>query len=229
VFGEHLGRGVVAGTALVAAAGVLLAWEGAPEPRIGALLVIAACCCWGLDNCVTAELDSIAPEHITFAKGGVAGTTNVLIGLAAGGSIPGGWALAGALIVGALGYGLSITLWVAGARDLGAARGQLVFATAPFVGVVLAWTVLGEEVRAVEVGALLLAGVGVLGVLGSAHEHAHAHLAVEHVHDHEHDEHHGHHHPDTVTVGARHTHLHRHDAIVHTHPHVPDLHHRHDH
>jgi hypothetical protein len=34
-----------------------------------------------------------------------------------------------ALVIGGFGYGVSITLWVAGARDLGAARGQLVFAT----------------------------------------------------------------------------------------------------
>jgi drug/metabolite transporter (DMT)-like permease len=229
VFGEHLGRRVVGGTTLVVAAGALLAWEGAPELRIGALLIVGACLCWGLDNCVTAELDSIAPEHITFAKGVVAGTTNVLIGLATGGSIPGGWTLLAALAVGAVGYGLSITLWVAGARELGAARGQLVFATAPFVGALVAWTVLGDEVRSVEVAALVLASVGVLGVLGSGHEHPHAHLAADHDHEHEHDEHHAHDHPGAVRVGVRHAHPHHHDPVVHVHPHVPDLHHRHEH
>jgi drug/metabolite transporter (DMT)-like permease len=88
VFGEHLGRRVVAGTALVVAAGVLLAWSGTPELRIAAVLVIGACLCWGLDNCVTAELDEIPPEHITFANGVVAGGTNVALGLALGGSLP---------------------------------------------------------------------------------------------------------------------------------------------
>jgi drug/metabolite transporter (DMT)-like permease len=229
VFGEHLGRRVVGGTALVVAAGALLAWEGAPELRLGALLIVGACVCWGLDNCVTAELDAIPPEHITFAKGAVAGTTNVLIGLAAGASIPGGWTLLGALAVGSVGYGLSITLWVAGARELGAARGQLVFATAPFVGVLVAWTVLGDAVRDVELAALALASVGVLGVLGSGHEHPHTHLAIDHDQEHEHDVHHAHDHPGTVRVGIRHAHPHHHDPVVHAHPHVPDLHHRHEH
>lgn len=234
-FGEHLGRRVVGGTALVVAAGALLAWEGAPELRIGSLLIVGACACWGLDNCVTAELDSIAPEHITFAKGVVAGSTNVLIGLAVGGSIPGGWTLHAALAVGAVGYGLSITLWVAGARELGAARSQLVFAPAPFVGVLVAWTVLGDDIRGIEMAALVLASVGVLGVLGSGHEHPHAHRAVDHdhahahAHAHEHDEHHAHDHAGTVRAGIRHTHSHHHEPIVHAHPHVPDLHHRHEH
>lgn len=229
VFGEHLGRRVVGGTTLVVAAGALLAWEGAPEPRFVALLIVGACVCWGLDNCVTAALDSIAPEHITFAKGVVAGSTNVLIGLATGGSIPGGRTLLAALLVGSVGYGLSITLWVAGAREVGAARGQLVFATGPFVGVLVAWAVLGDDVRGVELAALLLASAGIVGVLRSGHEHPHAHLAIEHDHDHDHDLHHAHDHPGPLQRGGRHSHRHHHEPVVHAHPHVPDLHHRHDH
>jgi drug/metabolite transporter (DMT)-like permease len=230
-FGEHLGRRVIAGTVLVLGAGIALTWSGSPELRVGALLVVGACICWGLDNCVTAELDAVAPEHITFVKGAVAGSTNVLIGLALGHALPGGWTLVGALAVGALGYGASITLWVAGARDLGAARGQLVFATAPFFGVLVAWLVFGDPVLAVEVVALVLAGLGVFCVIGSDHEHRHHHQEVVHDHEHTHDDdHHDHHHEDErVLVGARHSHAHEHREVVHAHPHVPDLHHRHDH
>lgn len=229
VFGEHLGSRVIRGTVLVVAAGLLLAWEGTPDLRFGALLIVGACLCWGLDNCVTAELDSIAPEHITLVKGIVAGSTNVLIGLAIGDSIPGGWTLLWALAVGAVGYGLSITVWVAGARDLGAARGQLVFATAPFVGVLVAWVALGDTVRGVELAALVLAGAGVLGVVHSGHEHDHRHGEVDHDHEHDHDEHHTHHHPGETAAELRHSHPHHHEPLVHAHPHVPDLHHRHDH
>jgi drug/metabolite transporter (DMT)-like permease len=228
-FGEHIGRRVAGGTVLVVVAGATLAWSGNPELRLGALLVVGACVCWGLDNCVTAELDAVAPEHITLIKGVVAGTTNVLIGLALGDALPGGWTLLGALVVGAFGYGASITLWVAGARDLGAARGQLVFATAPFVGVLVAWVALGDPVLGAEVAALVLAAVDVLGVIGSAHEHPHHHHEVIHEHEHTHDdEHHDHTHHDP-DAGARHTHAHRHRELVHAHPHVPDLHHRHEH
>jgi drug/metabolite transporter (DMT)-like permease len=227
LFHEHIGRRVGTGTLAVVAAGAVLAWNGSPEPRLGALLIAGACLCWGLDNCVTADLDEIAPEHITLAKGVIAGGTNLLIGAALGASMPSAGVLLAALVVGALGYGASITLWVAGARDIGAARGQLVFASAPFVGLAIAWVALGDPVRTAEIVALGLAAFGVSRVLGSHHLHEHHHDATEHVHEHAHDGHHDHgHEPDQL---ARHTHRHRHEPLRHAHPHVPDLHHRHAH
>jgi drug/metabolite transporter (DMT)-like permease len=228
-FGEHLGGRVMTGTGLVVAAGVVLAWSGAPELRLGALLVVGACLCWGLDNCVTADLGEIAPEHITLAKGATAGSTSLVLGLALGGDLPAGGATLGAMLIGALGYGASITLWVAGARDLGAARGQLVFSAAPFFGVAVAWAVLDEPVRSAELAAVVLAAMGVLLVLRSGHEHEHTHPAVVHEHEHQHDDaHHDHEHED-LAVGERHMHVHEHAMLVHAHPHVPDLHHRHAH
>ena len=227
VFHEHIGRRVAAGTALVVAAGVVLAWSGSAELRWGALLIAGACLCWAVDNCVTAALDELAPAHITLAKGVVAGGANFLIGLVADGPPPLGPAL-GALVVGAFGYGVSITLWVAGARELGAARGQLVFATAPFIGAVVAWTFLGETATARELVSVALAATGVLFVLRSDHDHVHHHEAVVHDHEHTHDDgHHDHVHPDGDA--GRHQHVHEHRRLVHHHPHVPDLHHRHDH
>lgn len=229
-FGEHLGRRVLIGAGLVVVAGVTASWSDAPELRLGSLLICGACACWGLDNCVTADLDTVAPEHITFAKGLIAGTTNVVIGLALYGGVASIGVVAAALALGAVGYGASITLWVRGARDLGAARAQLVFSAAPFVGVVIAWVALGDPVRSVEVAALFLAAIGVLCVLRSGHAHDHRHDPVEHDHEHSHDDdHHDHPHPHPHLPPARHTHRHRHRALVHAHPHVPDLHHRHDH
>ena len=230
-FGEHLGRRVVTGTALVVIAGIVLAWSGTPDLRVGALLIVGACVCWGLDNCVSAELDEIAPEHITLAKGVIAGGTNLALGLVLGGALPLGAELAGALAIGAVGYGASITLWVAGARDLGAARGQLVFSAAPFLGVAVAWVALAEDVRTAEIVAIVLAAAGVARVLRSEHEHEHAHARVEHQHEHAHDNaHHDHPHDDDHAGSVRrHTHRHVHEPVVHAHPHVPDLHHRHEH
>ncbi len=231
VFKEHIGRRVVAGTAFVVAAGVVLGWSGDADLRWGALFIAGACFCWGIDNCVTANLDELAPVQITLAKGVIAGGANFTIGLALDGA-PAGWPILGALVVGGVGYGLSITLWVAGARDLGAARGQLVFATAPFVGAIVAWTVFSDTVTTREVVSLVIAAVGVSFVLGSGHEHGHRHDSAFHDHEHVHDEHHQHCHPDeTVEVSSdtRHRHPHRHDVMAHVHPHVPDLHHRHKH
>ncbi len=227
-FREHVGRHVAAGAALITIGSVVLAgWDVTPTFRLGALLVVGACLCWAVDNAVTADLDELSPAQITLVKGAVAGSVNLAVGLTTA-TPPAAPSVAGALLVGALGYGASITLWVAGARDLGAARAQVVFATAPFVGAGVAWTLLAEPVRPAELLALVLAATGVALVTRSDHVHHHVHDAVEHDHEHVHDDgHHDHVHPDGFR--GRHQHRHAHAPVEHAHAHVPDLHHRHTH
>lgn len=229
VFREHLGRRLLAAAALLTIAGILLVLEPGVGVQPGALLIVGACACWGIDNAVTARIDQISPEQVTLVKGIVAGSCNVVLGLV----VAGGWGvstseLAAALAIGAVGYGASITLWVKGARDLGAARGQVIFATAPFVGAALSWMFLGESITTVQAVAVPLAAAGVALSLRTAHEHTHHHAVVEHDHEHRHDDrHHAHAHPEVVH--GSHTHRHRHDPVEHSHPHVPDLHHGHAH
>jgi drug/metabolite transporter (DMT)-like permease len=229
VFHEHLGRRLLAAIALVTAAGVILVWRPGATVELAGLLVVGACICWGIDNSTTARIDQLSPEQITFAKGAVAGTANLVLGLIIMGAR--GLTVAhviAALGIGSLGYGVSIVLWVRGARELGAARGQVIFATAPFVGAVISWIVLGEPVVAYQLVALAIAAAGVALSLGTGHTHAHRHERLDHEHEHSHDD--GHHtHVHTPPVTGRHTHRHRHEPIEHAHPHMPDLHHGHRH
>jgi len=225
-FREHIGRRIAMGTLLVVGAGMALGWSEAPSLRVGVLFILAACLCWGIDNCVTADLGRVAPHEITAAKGLVAGATNLGLGVLLAGSFPAFGAVVAALILGAFGYGASITLWVTGARRLGAARAQLVFSAAPFVGALTAWVLLDEAATTTQAVALVVAACGALLVVGSDHEHPHEHAPAEHEHEHEHDDHHRHGHETHV---ARHAHPHQHEPLVHAHPHVPDLHHRHEH
>lgn len=230
VFREHLGRRLLTGAALITIAGVLLTWEPGASVDAGALLVVAACACWGIDNGVTATIDQLAPQHVVALKGVVAGGANLAIGLAVTGwgASTGTLEIASALLVGAAGYGLSITLWVQGARDLGAARGQVIFAAAPFIGAAIAWTWLREPLEAWQLVAVGLAAVGVVVSIDSAHDHRHHHPPTSHDHEHVHDDgHHDHVHADGFV--GRHSHPHDHRDVVHEHPHVPDLHHRHEH
>lgn len=232
LFREHLGRRVVAGAALVSVGGALLVWQPGAQWSTGALLIAAACAFWGLDNCVTARIEHLSPESVVFVKGAVAGSVNVALGLTvvarADVTVTVGQ-VAAALVIGAAGYGASITLWVKGARDLGAARAQVIFATAPFIGAVIAWVALGDPVMAAQVGAALLAAAGVALSIDSAHEHRHRHVPTAHDHEHLHpDDHHLHEHPEDFA--GRHSHRHAHGGgLGHVHPHVPDLHHRHVH
>jgi hypothetical protein len=118
LFREHLGRNMITAALLVTTAGVLLVWEPGAAFDVDALLIVGACMFWGLDNSVTSRIDQVSPQHVTFLKGVVAGSVNLALGLAiTGAGSVSGWAVAGALVVGAFGYGASITLWVRGSRS----------------------------------------------------------------------------------------------------------------
>jgi len=221
---EHIGGRGAAGIVVVVAGGVLLAGAGGTSVAAGALLVVGACLCWGVDNAVTASLDSFSPARITLTKGLVAGSVNVLLGIALVGVPPVRLVLP-ALLIGAIGYGLSITLWITGARLVGAARGQVIFALAPFVGALLAWPINGENLTATLLVAFAVSLVGVLIVGSARHGHAHTHEALEHVHPIDSTD--PHHAPSAIELLSGQSH--RHLVLAHQHEHLPDIHHRHDH
>lgn len=233
LFREHLGRAMVVSALLVTAASTLLVWQPGVPFGWRSLLIIGACACWGVDNGATARIDQVSPHHVTFLKGLVAGTVNLVLGLAVTGTVGiEASSVIWALVVGAAGYGASITLWVRGAQQLGAARAQVIFATAPFVGATLAWVLLDESLRPVHVLAAAVAAAGVTVSLRSAHEHAHQHVTITHDHRHDHrqgrdDGHHHHLGHDDAGHGGVHSHVHHHQPEVHGHRHLPDLHHQH--
>jgi drug/metabolite transporter (DMT)-like permease len=221
---EQIGRRAALGIIAVAASGIVLA--GGPDAAWagGALLVAGACLCWGVDNAITASLDAWSPAQITLVKGVVAGTVNLTIGMAIAG-VPAAGPAIGALAVGALGYGLSITMWITGARQLGAARGQAVFALAPFIGAALSWAVHDDDLGASFAIAFAMSLAGVLIVATAQHGHEHHHHRLEHAHPIDPDD--PHHAPAAIEMLGEQQH--RHLELSHTHEHLPDLHHRHDH
>ena len=132
-----------------------------------------------------------------------------------------------ALVLGFLGVGVSLVLFVLALRHLGSARTGAYFSLAPFIGAAIAVVLLGEPLTVQLVLAGLLMGLGLGLHLTERHEHEHRHDLVEHEHAHTHDAHHRHAHDGPVT--EPHTHWHRHAPMRHEHVHYPDLHHRHDH
>jgi len=229
LFHEDLGRRTLLAAGLVLAGGIVLAApEGVAGWKAGAL-VAGACLCWGLDNNLTALVSGFTPAQTTVAKGLIAGTVNLVLGLFLGQRLPAANQIAAALGVGAVSYGVSIMLYIFGAQQLGATRSQLLFASSPFLGVVLAWTIFHERILLGQLLAAPCVAAGLYFMLTARHEHEHVHEALAHTHSHRHDDgHHTHVHPG-LPAWVRHTHPHEHQAVVHTHPHVPDLHHRHRH
>ncbi|RJO65021.1 MAG: DMT family transporter [Myxococcales bacterium] len=228
-FREHMGPRAWLAAALIIAAGAILAAPSDFALGWPAALVALACVAWGLDNNFTALIDGFTPAQSTLAKGLIAGMANLAIGHALGEPRPEAALLAGALAVGALGYGLSLVLYVSCAQAVGAARSQLIFSASPFIGVLLAWIALGESLSTGQLVAAGLVAVALAAVFSGGHVHAHHHRTLAHTHAHAHDdEHHTHSHPD-LPPNHHHTHAHAHEETRHVHPHHPDLHHRHGH
>lgn len=231
VFKESFDRRIFVGMLLIVAAGVLLSWDQAPVAGLpwGAIAIVGACLCWGLDNNLTRKVSASDPLQIACIKGLVAGTVNLGMGLALGGASAGTGTVLLAGVVGFCGYGLSLVLFVLALRHLGTARTGAYFSAAPFAGAALSLLVLGEVPGALFWGAAALMGCGIWLHLSESHRHEHTHEAQEHAHAHRHDEHHQHQHDFEWDGVEPHAHMHRHTPITHLHAHYPDIHHRHKH
>jgi hypothetical protein len=131
-------------------------------------------------------------------------------------------------VIGFLGYGVSLTLFVLALRHIGAARTGAYFSLAPFAGALLAIVFLSDPISLQFLAAGALMGLGLWLHLSETHEHEHTHEEMEHEHEHTHDDHHQHEHPEgPMLPGVVHTHRHKHEKMVHSHPHFPDMHHQH--
>src|SRR5436305_506785 len=230
LFGENVDRRLLAGAVAILAGAALLSWQGGPDGfGWGAAAIAGARPAWGLDNNLTRRLSAADPMQIAMIKGLAAGAVNLILALIAGAQLPSAVAIGGAALIGFIGYGVSLVLFVLGLRHLGAARTGAYFATAPFIGALVAIALLGEPVTGQLIIAGLLMALGLYLHLAEAHEHEHTHEVFEHEHRHAHDTHHQHPHGPGDPAGEPHTHRHRHVPLVHKHPHYPDLHHRHTH
>lgn len=229
VFRENVDRLLLIGAFAILAGAALLSWRGGATLDWGAALIALACLCWGIDNNLTRQLSAADPLQIAMLKGLVAGAVNLGLALVQGGTLPPAGISLAAGLVGFLGYGVSLVLFVFALRHLGTARTGAYFSLAPFIGALLSLVLLAEPLTLPLLAAGLLMGIGLWLHLTERHEHEHTHEALEHEHRHIHDELHQHDHGQDAPPGEPHSHRHRHAVLIHKHPHYPDLHHRHVH
>ncbi len=230
VFRENVDRRILLGALAILGGAVLLSWQGGPAGLgWGAPLIAGACLAWGIDNNLTRNLSGADPVQIAMLKGLAAGAVNLGLALARGAAWPDLATLLGAGLIGFLGYGVSLTLFVLALRHLGTARTGAYFSTAPFIGGAIAVVVFADPITVRLLGAAVLMAIGIALHLVERHEHEHVHEEMVHEHAHVHDEHHRHAHAPGDPPGEPHVHAHRHTRLAHRHPHYPDLHHRHEH
>jgi len=230
VFRENFDRRLILGMSLIVCGGVILGLRpGETAASWPGLAVAGACLCWALDNNLTRKISAGDSVKIAGVKGLAAGTVNLCAAAAFGAALPAPEIVAAAALVGLLGYGVSLALFVVALRQLGTARTGAYFSTAPFIGAAASFALLGEAPDASFWIAAVLMAVGVALHLTERHRHMHRHEALTHTHPHTHDEHHSHEHDFAWDGNEPHSHTHAHDRLSHSHAHFPDIHHRHSH
>ncbi len=242
-FHENWDRRIILGMLAITAGGAVLSFNANTDTAAttltnisGPALIALACLGWAIDNNFTRKIAAADPQQIAMIKGLVAGLVNFALALLLGQKLPGPETTIGALLLGFIGYGLSLVFYVKALRDLGNARTSAYFATAPFLGAVTSLLIFHEPITLSLAIAALLMGCGVYLHLSENHHHSHHHEFTVHEHEHVHDLHHDHKHvgdeePMRREDGSEipHTHKHQHEALIHSHKHYPDLHHRHKH
>ena len=231
LFRENFDRRIALGLVAIVAGGVLLSWHpsGAGGASPGTLLVAAACACWALDNNLTRHISGADALVVAALKGIVAGAVNLSLAENLGYSWPTLPVISAAAVLGFVGYGISLTLFVLALRHLGTARAAAYFSVGPFFGAGVALLLHGDVLTYQLVVAALLMAAGVWLHVTEYHVHRHVHVEQTHSHEHWHDEHHQHPHETGWEGQEPHAHSHTHQRLAHAHEHYPDVHHRHEH
>lgn len=230
IFHEHIGYRVWIGKFFIIGASILVLFTGSKGVHLSmsGLSVLAACLLWGIDNNLTRELETIPASLLACVKGWIAGIFNIILFIVLFRSPVTAFQVSGALVIGALSYGVSLVLFIHALREIGAARTSTWFASGPFIGTILSVIILGERPPGSYWVATPLMLSGMFFLYWEVHRHHHRHERLAHSHLHEHDEHHPHEH-DVEENSGKHDQSHVHEAISHTHVHWPDIHHRHIH
>jgi drug/metabolite transporter (DMT)-like permease len=231
LYREHIDRRVGLAIVLLTFGGALLVFDRAGNgatQTIGLLAVTGATVSWAVDNTLSRALADLDPGRVVLGKAAVGSACSFLIAATTGETALSSSAGVSLFLIGVTGYGLSLRFYLMAQRALGAARTGSVFATAPFIGAVIAFGLGEQGLSPGLLGGAALMVAGIVLHISERHEHKHKHEVLEHEHAHTHDDgHHSHIHAQ-IPVGA-HSHRHQHELATHSHSHMPDLHHVHKH
>ena len=215
IFKESISGRMWAAISFITLSSFFLSFEDLASFKLswGAVLVLLATLCWGLENNCTRNLSGKNTYHVVFLKGIFSGLGSLTVALILGERFARIPYLAMALLLGFVAYGLSIFFYIKAQGMIGAAKTSAYYAIAPFIGMALSFILFAERPTwAYFVGlSIMIAGtvIVILDTLAGKHRHPHKHV-ITHTHD-----------------GSTHTH-----TVVHEHEHehcLSDKHHHHRH
>jgi drug/metabolite transporter (DMT)-like permease len=231
LYREPGGPRMALAVALMVGGSVLLGVRSSPgggSSALGLAAIVGAALAWALDSTLTRPLADFDPSAVVLGKAISGAVLSAALAVTLREPWPRWTGCLALATSGALGYGVSLRLYLRAQRTLGAARTGSLFAIGPFVGAALAYLLGDREGAGFVVASGLLFAIAVYLHVAEAHHHRHEHEPTEHEHAHRHDD--GHHeHRHVPPVAGEHSHRHGHDRMEHEHPHGADLHHRHGH
>ena len=220
IFKEAVSGKMWLAISLITASSFFLSFEDLASFKLswGAILVLLATLCWGLENNCTRNLSGKNTYHVVFLKGIFSGLGSLIVALVMGEELARLRYFALALLLGFVAYGLSIFFYIKAQGMIGAAKTSAYYAVAPFIGTALSFVLFAERPAwTYFLGlAIMIAGtvIVILDTLARKHSHVHRHT-VTHTHDgstHTHTVEHEHEH-EHILSDKRHHHRHGSDKI----------------
>ena len=202
---------------LITLSGLIISYDGSGLEifSYGFLLVLAATMCWGLENNCTRNISDKNTYQIVTVKGIFSGLCSLITAFVIQEKAPDLIYILPALLLGFVSYGLSIFTYVRAQETLGAAKTSAYYAVAPFIGALLSFVILHENLTTAYLIALLFMIAGTVLVaadtLVNHHSHEHTHTFM-HTHD-------GSTHSHTVV----HSHSHHHYFKTNNHSHTHNI------
>ncbi len=218
VFGEAVSKRMWLAISLITVSSFFLSFEDIASFKFswGAILVLLATLCWGLENNCTKNLSNKNTYHIVFLKGIFSGIGSLIVAICLKEEFAGIIYFAMALVLGFVAYGLSIFFYIRAQSIIGASKTSAYYAIAPFIGTLLSFLIFNEPpTGAYFIGlAIMILGtfIVITDTLAKTHSHTHTHRithshtgtshshTIEHSHEHNHyftDKKHYHHHNKT--------------------------------
>ena len=219
IFKEVVSKKMWVAISLITLSSFVLSFEDITAFKLswGAILVLLATLCWGLENNCTRNLSSKNTYHVVFLKGIFSGLGSLIVALCLKETFPHIGYFALALLLGFVAYGLSIFFYIKAQGIIGASKTSAYYSVAPFIGTFLSFIIFKEKLKwsyFVGLGIMIIGTIiVVIDTLAKKHNYMQKHVItqthdgsththiIEHEHDHNHylnDEKHTHHHLNSV-------------------------------
>jgi len=163
LYREPVTRRLALALAVMVAGAIVLVRPTLALPRgaVGSLFVLLAVACWASDSALMRPLAELPRTPVVRTKSLVGVAVALVFAACTGERLPSWPAVASLAACGAVGYGVSLRLYLVAQQHAGAMRTATVFSVAPFFGalVALALGSRGDSITLACAGALLAAGV----------------------------------------------------------------------